>query len=132
MQQKQTKVGDNSATTLLRIRQRLITNPPLVNFEKTIPYRKGFAIDVPMTSGIYLVHDIRGVLYIGQSDNLRRRFDEHFWEKDNPLLAKAVAHPVGEVYFSFLNVDVSKLNSVERQLIRSFYPLCNRLFYHSN
>src|ERR687893_103931 len=113
-----TEVDINYLAALRRARDRLISNPPAVKLEQTIPFRQGFALTVPSTPGIYLFHDLRGVFYVGQSGDLRRRFDEHFWEKDNSLLASAIAHPVWEVCFSFLQVDVLELNSVERQLIR--------------
>ncbi|BAY97329.1 UvrABC system protein C [Tolypothrix tenuis PCC 7101] len=127
-----TEVNEKFIADLLRARARLISNPPAIKLEKTIPYRQGFALTVPNTSGIYLFHDLRGVFYVGQSCDLRRRFDEHFWEKDNPLLARALNNFVGEVYFSFVKVNALEMNSSERQLIHDFYPLCNRILYLSS
>lgn len=33
--------------------------------------------DVPETAGVYLIHDLRGTLYVGKSINLRKRFEQH-------------------------------------------------------
>jgi hypothetical protein len=116
---------------LLKARERLIASPPSLELERSVPYRQGFALGVPPEPGIYLFHDFRGVIYVGQSDSLRRRFDEHFWERDNPLLARALARPVGEMMFSWIRIPLEKLDEAERRLVRAFHPLCNRVLYLS-
>lgn len=120
-----------NVSQLLEARSKLISSPPLLNLELTVPDRQGFMLSIPFKSGIYLFHDLRGIIYIGQSVNLRRRFDEHFWEVDNPLLATAIAQPVTEMYFSYFTVNTNQLKKVEADLIRVFQPLCNRLKYHN-
>lgn len=110
-------------------RSRLIHNPPELRQCETVPYRQGFAIRVPSTSGVYLIHDVRGVLYVGQSKNLRRRFDQHFFEQGNPLLAVALMSPLGELSFSWQVLPKEAVDGVERRLIQAFHPLCNRRLY---
>lgn len=116
---------------LVEARENLIYNPPVLNLDRTVQYRQGFALAVPRRSGIYLLHDMRGVFYAGKSEDLRRRFDEHFFERANPRLSAALNHPVGETMFSWQEVDMANVNVREQQLIRAFYPLCNRRFYQS-
>ena len=38
---------------------------------------------IPQYEGVYLFHDLRGVYYIGESNNLQRRFDQHKLKKSN-------------------------------------------------
>jgi excinuclease UvrABC nuclease subunit len=116
----------------LQAREDLLHEPPVLNLDGTVPYRRGFAINVPSKSGIYLLHDLRGVLYVGQSDNLHRRFEEHYNERDNPLLVVAITKPVHELAFSWLIANRSDLDRIERRLIRCFHPVCNRKLYLNN
>ena len=114
---------------LRRTRERLLDEPPIVKLDRMVPYRRGFALTVPETSGVYLISDLRGVLYAGKSDNLARRFAEHADERDNPRLARAMRVPVGELFFSWTVLSPELLDAEERRLVRSFQPPCNRCLY---
>lgn len=66
---------------------------------------------VPEDSGCYVLTSSEGrILYIGQSKNLRRRFEEHL---DKP--AKTQATPQGRaVWFHWLLYEELRLNALER------------------
>lgn len=78
--------------------------------------------------GIYLIHDLSGVLYIGQTINIRRRYEEHLFNESNPLLRKAIIKPVGPLIFSW--IETISLDEMERTLIQYLNPKCNRIKYH--
>lgn len=75
---------------------------------------------------MYFVHDFRGILYIGQALNLRRRFRNHWEHESNPLLDAAMRQPIGTLQFSWRYAPSVQLNELERDLIRIFNPPCNR------
>lgn len=119
----------DASLALWRVRERLLKSPPSVALDRMVPYRRGYALMVPQASGVYLICDLRGVLYAGKSDNLARRYDEHAFERANPRLACAIASPVGELFFGWKVLSPELLDSEERRLIRAFHPLCNRRLY---
>ncbi|MGR3435839.1 MAG: GIY-YIG nuclease family protein [Shimia sp.] len=78
--------------------------------------------------GVYLIHDLRGVLYVGRSNDLRRRFDEHRLKPSNPYLAEAIRKPFGEMRFSWITTSNDRMTGkLERELSRWLQPPCNRL-----
>jgi predicted GIY-YIG superfamily endonuclease len=116
---------------ILSSRMRLVEDPPTVMIDGSAPFRQGFKLRVPRQPEIYIINDFRGVLYIGRTDSLTRRFDEHFWREENPILAKAMSKPVGELTFNWIVSPYPDQIELERQLIKCFQPLCNRLMYHN-
>ncbi len=83
---------------------------------------------VPDEEGVYLIHDLRGVLYVGRSTNLQRRFDEHRLRPSNPYLIVALNHPFGEMRFSWIRTAVpDETDQLETGLIAWLQPACNRL-----
>lgn len=89
-----------------------------------VPYDDDYRLAVPESSGIYLFFDWRGPLYIGQANNLRRRFCSHF-ETHNQHLAKAFVNPVGVIQFAWCEVPIQDLAKVESRLINELCPICN-------
>lgn len=82
---------------------------------------------VPDDAGVYLIHDLRGVLYVGQSRKLRQRFVQHDRLRRNRLLHLAMSRPVGIMRFSWrLVTDEEERSAFERELIASLQPVCNR------
>ena len=82
---------------------------------------------VPDDAGVYLVHDLRGVLYVGQSRQLRRRFVQHDRLRRNRLLHLAMSRPVGVMHFSWrLVADEDDRSAFERELVGILQPVCNR------
>ena len=82
---------------------------------------------IPEDEGVYLIHDLRGVLYVGLSRNLRQRFIQHDRLRRNRLLRLAMNRPVGVMKFSWrLVADDNERAELERQLIAILQPVCNR------
>ncbi|HEV7228070.1 GIY-YIG nuclease family protein [Brevundimonas sp.] len=82
---------------------------------------------VPDDAGVYLIHDLRGVLYVGQSRKLRQRFVQHDRLRRNRLLHLAMSRPVGIMRFSWrLVADEEERSAFERELVATLQPVCNR------
>lgn len=110
-------------------RVRLIEAPPEVHIERTVPYRQAWSLIVPRGPGVYLIHDLRGVLYVGRGGNIRKRFEDHRDGSHNFRLRRALQHPVGELKFSWLHAEYPEQVAHEKALIRAFQPLCNDTLY---
>jgi len=82
---------------------------------------------VPDDAGVYLIHDLRGVLYVGQSRKLRQRFAQHDRLRRNRLLHLAMSRPVNVMRFSWrLVADDNERSAFERELVAILQPICNR------
>jgi predicted GIY-YIG superfamily endonuclease len=82
---------------------------------------------VPDDAGVYLIHDLRGVLYVGHSGKLRQRFAQHDRLRRNRLLHLAMSRPVGVMRFSWrLVADEHERSAFERELVATLQPVCNR------
>lgn len=82
---------------------------------------------VPDDAGVYLIHDLRGVLYVGQSRKLRQRFVQHDRLRRNRLLRLAMSRPVDVMRFSWrLVADEAERSAFERELVAILQPVCNR------
>jgi len=99
---------------------------------EAVPYQYGYRYQIPDKPGVYLIHDLRGVLYAGRSISLRRRWQEHFWERDNRVLADALRKPIGQMVFSWMESAPNKLAELECSLIRLFSPHCNKILFTSS
>lgn len=78
---------------------------------------------VPRRAGVYLLHDLRGVLYAGSTRNLYCRFHQHYWLTANNLIEQAMRQPFGELTFSwFLVADDHQRGALERVLIGWLRP----------
>jgi hypothetical protein len=67
------------------------------------------------------------VLYVGRTDHLLRRFQQHEFLPANPLIALARRHAVGDLRFSWITLrDARRRRAVEAELIRTLDPPCNR------
>ena len=109
-------------------RQALLHMPLDVELSGTTAFRHTRHIYVPKKGGVYLIHDLRGVLYVGRTRNLYRRFDEHYWFTGNELLALAMRQSFGEIAFSWITAnDERERIDLESRLIVWLRPACNRL-----
>lgn len=102
----------------------------LQQVQKSIPFSSIYGMDVPQVAGIYFVSDFRGVLYIGQASNLRRRFYEHLEHGRNELLNKAINQSVGRLQCGWIEVSSkNQRNDIEKQLVQAFLPPCNKILF---
>jgi excinuclease UvrABC nuclease subunit len=112
------------ATTRRRSsRKRLVCQSPRLTIDGDVPYRQGWASGVPPDPGVYLIRDMRGLLYVGRSNNLRSRFHQHLEFSHNKLLRLALNSPWGQVRFAWILDPEPK--QLEEQLIRLLMPICN-------
>ncbi|CAL9498964.1 GIY-YIG nuclease family protein [Streptomyces eurythermus] len=106
----------------------LLEASPLA-IDGSVPYRPSHSGVVPHQGGVYLVHDMRGCLYIGRSDCIIERFNTHYEYSHNRHLRRALRNPVGVIQFSWLLAEGQPQKHLEQQLIRSLHPLCNDIRY---
>jgi excinuclease UvrABC nuclease subunit len=107
----------------------ILTAPPLPKIDGQTAFCQGHELYVPAYGGIYLIHDLRGILYVGKSVDLRRRFAERYWLDGNPYLRLAVENPIGDVTFSWSIASSPMRDELEAHLIAAYNPPCNRLKY---
>lgn len=123
-------MSTDAELALTAARTALIHQPPELRLDNDVPYNRGWALLVPRASGVYLIRDLRGWLYIGKTSDLRRRFDQHLDGSHNGKLVTALARPLGETRFGWV-LD-PRPDALEQTLIRSLGPLCNdRVYVHS-
>ena len=109
-------------------RQALLHVPPDIELDGSTAFRHTRHVYVPKKGGVYLIHDLRGVLYVGRTCNLYRRFDEHYWFTDNELLSLAMRQSFGEFTFSWILADSEQDRiNLECRLVVWLRPACNRL-----
>ena len=114
-------------------RQALLHMPLDVELSGSTAFRYTRHLYVPTKAGVYLIHDLRGVLYVGRSCNLYRRFDEHYWLTDNELLLLAMRQSFGEITFSWVIAEEEpRRTELEHRLIAWLRPACNRLLPNLN
>ena len=118
---------------LNRRRQALLNVPVGIELSGSTAFRHTRHIYVPKKGGVYLIHDLRGVLYVGRTRNLYRRFDEHYWLTDNELLSLAMRQSFGDLTFSWAIAEsASERADLENRLIAWLRPACNRLLPSAN
>jgi predicted GIY-YIG superfamily endonuclease len=93
----------------------------------TVPFRRTSDVFIPAEPGVYIIHDLRGALYVGRSVSLLRRFEEHEDQPSNPLISLAKRAPVGPIMFSWIILhDHKRRQAVEAELVSALDPPCNR------
>ena len=88
---------------------------------------------ISKVSGVYFFHDVRGIHYIGETNNLRSRFISHMTREKNKKLKKAILTAFGDMKFSWVKTS-SKMEALilQKKYIRMFKPKCNEIFYKNN
>lgn len=115
------------ASTREKRSARLLRRPPDIDLAGPVPLQRIRGFVVPDDPGVYLIHDLRGVLYAGRSICLRRRFTEHCEARGNELIALAQRSVFGRLTFSWTFVpDARRRAQLERELICWLRPPCNR------
>jgi excinuclease UvrABC nuclease subunit len=98
-----------------------------VKISGTVLFKTSGTLEVPNVPGVYLIHDLRGVGYIGKSEKLRDRLEYHLRHSWNPQLSAFTRTAVGPLQFSWIvSEDGPKL---EKTLVRVLEPRANRVRY---
>lgn len=104
----------------------------------SLPYVPGYEHNVPEQSGVYMItllasellgqedfwKRIQAPIYIGQSENLRRRFKEHVLNKST---VGSYLRDLPRLQYCYCKVELNHLDDVESQLIQVFGPRINRV-----
>ena len=120
------RTPERTVTRMLNHRTALLMKPPTFEVHGTAAFDCGWELCVPSRSGIYLISDLRGPLYVGKTVNLRSRFAQHLNYSHNPLLRIAIANPVGAIEFRWMLAGAANLGPLEAEVIDAFQPLCNK------
>lgn len=107
--------------------KNIYKNSPFFKIDGKTTFNSVGSIGVPNTGGIYFISDFRGVLYIGKTENLNRRFKDHYWNTQNPRIAQVKKNPIGQLEFSWMYVDFKDQTDKEKELIQYFQPVCNHM-----
>ncbi len=85
---------------------------------------------IPEISGVYIILLDNGfsskVLYVGQSENLRRRLFEHVSNESNSKLKLFTKNSKKSIVIKWAKVHKSKLNGTEEYLCNKLSPKCNK------
>ena len=100
-------------------------------FDGSIGFSIFEKIYAPKNAGVYFVHDLRGILYIGKARNIHNRFAQHAWIRENKILFKLSQNPFGKLKFSWVNTkDEQTADKFEKKWIRIFKPICCDKYYY--
>ena len=102
-------------------------------FDGSVNYNIFNAFALPKTAGVYFIHDFRGVLYIGESLNIKKRFIQHQVNEENNSLSNLVKIPFGELKFSWVKTkNKSKAMKIQNEWIRFLDPQTTNIKYKKN
>jgi len=91
------------------------------------------AFVIPKSPGVYFIHDFRGVLYIGESKNLKNRFLQHQTNEENKSLARVIETPFGDLKFSWVKTkNKTQAVRIQKEWIRFMDPKTNNIKYKTN
>ena len=100
------------------------------DFAGSVKYKTSRAFTLPTCSGVYFIHDFRGIHYIGEAKNLQQRFLQHHTNEDNVILIELVRYPFGELCFYWLTTKTKpKAVKLQKYWIRVFQPIANKVKY---
>ena len=107
--------------------------PIYPQLKKKVLYKLSQNFFVPSAEGVYFIHDKRGFLYIGESNNLRNRFLQHLQREKNLNLTNLIKFPFGDLSFYWVTTN-TKLEALKLQKywIRILKPLTNKINYKKN
>ena len=103
------------------------------NFAGSVKCKTSRAFTLPTCSGVYFIHDFRGIHYIGEAKNLQQRFLQHHTNEDNVILIELVRYPFGELCFYWLTTKTKpKAVKLQKYWIRVFQPIANNVKYNKD
>ena len=82
------------------------------------------AQNAPERSGVYALSERSGVIYIGESGDLRGRLGDHAPGSDNTCVARAARNGLS-FQFALVSGEAER-KRVEKSLIREYDPRCKR------
>ena len=101
---------------------------PFPNFTSQIEISSKNEKWIPDYQGVYFFHDLRGVYYVGETNNLKRRFQEHKISKRNNLLKQYLRTPIHTPYFSWIRTGTSVCRfKLEKEIVSLLKPKCNKI-----
>lgn len=101
---------------------------PFPNFTSQIIISSKNEKWIPDYQGVYFFHDLRGVYYVGESNNLKRRFQEHKLSRRNSLLKQYLRTPIHTPYFSWIRTGASICRfKLEKEIVSFLKPKCNKI-----
>lgn len=105
--------------------------PDSAEFKKnTLTFSSSQAIYAPTTTGVYFIHDLRGILYIGLTNNFRERLKQHTWLRKNKNLLNLSKNFFGSLKFSWVEFSSYKeAKKSEKKWIKVFNPICNETLF---
>lgn len=86
------------------------------------PFTRFNVMMMPNSPGVYALNDASGnIIYIGGSDDLKRRLTEHLPENetDNPCIRRSATQ--------FQYLVIAGWQTEEQRLINRYSPACNRI-----
>jgi len=132
-----TKINSNYSDKILKSLSNIDdlkkSTPIYPKLDKLVSYKLSNNFFIPRCEGVYFIHDKRGFLYIGESNNLRKRFLQHLQREKNLDLVNLIKSPFGDLSFYWVTVN-TKLEAVKLQKywIRILKPLSNKINYTTN
>ena len=109
-----------------RLKSHIQSDYPL--FERQVVVSMSSHTAIPTKPGVYFFHDLRGILYLGETSNLRRRFLEHLKKETNPKLADLSKNPWGKFSYSWIKKNNKReAEHFESKYLKMFEPICNEL-----
>ena len=132
-----TKINNNYSDQILKTLSNIDdlkrSKPIYPKLDKQVSYKLSNNFFIPRCEGVYFIHDKRGFLYIGESNNLRNRFLQHLQRERNLDLVNLIKNPFGDLSFYWVTVN-TKLEAVKLQKywIRILKPLSNKINYTTN
>ena len=91
---------------------------------------------IPATSGIYLmvarpvatqpdILELRNVMYVGKSENLKQRFSQHSGNTATPNIRELLLFFGAKLEFWFVELPLDKISEAEQCFITCFKPQAN-------
>lgn len=109
-----------------RLKQLKETEYP--KFERQVVVSMSSHTAIPAKPGVYFFHDLRGILYLGETSNLRRRFLEHLKKEKNLKLSALSKNPWGKFSYSWIKKNNKReAEYFESKYLQMFQPICNEL-----
>lgn len=105
---------------------------------KSISFVAQYAVPIPTAPGVYMFllrtsnllfetqpwREMQAPMYIGQTNNLRRRFKEHV---ENRSLVHKHLEKFPHVKFCYALAEQERLNEIESALVKVFGPSINQI-----